>query len=64
MNEFRKKGLVRYNGGLQINKALLIAFLEKRPMSVKKTQTRPDGSGFRPRRLPNRATPESNGGRK
>jgi CRP/FNR family transcriptional regulator, cyclic AMP receptor protein len=36
MNEFRKKGLVRYNGGLQINSALVMAFLEKRPMSVKK----------------------------
>jgi CRP/FNR family cyclic AMP-dependent transcriptional regulator len=37
MNEFKKKGLVSYNGGLQINSALVIAFLEKRPMSVKKT---------------------------
>jgi CRP/FNR family transcriptional regulator, cyclic AMP receptor protein len=64
MNEFRKKGLVRYNGGLQVNKALIIAFLEKRPMSVKKTQTRPDGSGFRPQRVSNRATSESNGGKK
>jgi CRP/FNR family cyclic AMP-dependent transcriptional regulator len=36
MNEFRKKGLVSYNGGLQINSALVIAFLKHRPMSVKK----------------------------
>jgi CRP-like cAMP-binding protein len=37
MNEFKKKGLVSYNGGLQINSALVAAFLENRPMSVKKT---------------------------
>jgi CRP/FNR family cyclic AMP-dependent transcriptional regulator len=37
MNEFKKKGLVTYNGGLQINSALVIAFLENRPMSVKRT---------------------------
>ena len=37
MNEFKKKGLVRYNGGLQIDKALVMAFLENRPLSVKKT---------------------------
>ena len=37
MNEFKKKGLVSYNGGLQINSELVIAFLENRPMSVKKT---------------------------
>jgi len=37
MNEFRKKGLVSYNGGLQINSTLLIAFLKDRPMSVNKT---------------------------
>ena len=37
MNEFKKRGLVSYNGGLQINKALVVAFLENRPMSVKKT---------------------------
>src|SRR6202163_3147107 len=37
MNEFKKKGLVSYNGGLQINSKLVIAFLENRPMSVKKT---------------------------
>jgi CRP/FNR family transcriptional regulator, cyclic AMP receptor protein len=34
MNGFRKKGLVRYNGGLQINSALVIGFLQSRPMSV------------------------------
>ena len=37
MNDFKKKGMVSYNGGLQINSALVIAFLENRPMSVKKT---------------------------
>ncbi|HVB33080.1 MAG TPA: Crp/Fnr family transcriptional regulator [Patescibacteria group bacterium] len=37
MNEFKGKGLVSYNGGLQINSARLTAFLENRPMSVKKT---------------------------
>jgi CRP/FNR family cyclic AMP-dependent transcriptional regulator len=37
MNEFKKKGLVTYNGGLQINSPLVIAFLENRPMSVKRT---------------------------
>jgi CRP/FNR family cyclic AMP-dependent transcriptional regulator len=36
MNEFKRKGLVSYNGGLQIHSALVIAFLENRPMSVKK----------------------------
>jgi CRP/FNR family cyclic AMP-dependent transcriptional regulator len=34
MNGFRKKGFVRYNGGLQINGALITAFLQSRPMSV------------------------------
>ena len=34
MNDFRKKGFVNYNGSLQINSALLIAFLQSRPMSV------------------------------
>jgi CRP/FNR family cyclic AMP-dependent transcriptional regulator len=34
MNGFKKKGFVRYNGGLQINSALIIAFLQSRPMSV------------------------------
>jgi CRP/FNR family cyclic AMP-dependent transcriptional regulator len=37
MNEFKKKGLVSYNGGLQVNKALVFEFLQSRPMSVKKT---------------------------
>ena len=34
MNGFRKKGFVRYNGGLQINGALITAFLQSHPMSV------------------------------
>jgi CRP-like cAMP-binding protein len=34
MNEFKKKGFVHYNGGLQINSALISAFLQSRPMSV------------------------------
>ncbi len=37
MNQFKKKGMVSYNGGLQINSTLVTAFLENRPMSVKKT---------------------------
>jgi CRP/FNR family cyclic AMP-dependent transcriptional regulator len=37
MNEFKKKGLVSYNGGLQINGALVSAFLKNRPLSVKKS---------------------------
>jgi CRP/FNR family cyclic AMP-dependent transcriptional regulator len=37
MNDFKKKGLVSYNGGLKINKERLTEFLENRPMSVKKT---------------------------
>ena len=37
MNGFKKKGLVSYNGGLKINNARLIEFLQSRPMSVKKT---------------------------
>ncbi len=37
MNNFKRKGLVSYNGGLQVNKALLIEFLQNRPMSVKKS---------------------------
>jgi CRP/FNR family cyclic AMP-dependent transcriptional regulator len=37
MNQFKKKGMVSYNGGLQINSALVVAFLENRPLSVKKT---------------------------
>ena len=34
MNVFKKKGLVSYNGGLQINSTLLTAFLRNRPLSV------------------------------
>jgi CRP/FNR family cyclic AMP-dependent transcriptional regulator len=34
MNAFKKKGFVYYNGGLQINSALISAFLHNRPMSV------------------------------
>jgi CRP-like cAMP-binding protein len=37
MNQFRKKGLVSYNGGLRINSKLVTEFLQSRPMSVKKT---------------------------
>jgi len=37
MNEFKRKGLVSYNGGLKINSARLTQFLQNRPMSVKKT---------------------------
>jgi CRP/FNR family cyclic AMP-dependent transcriptional regulator len=35
MNGFRKKGFVSYNGGLQINSALIVKFLQSRPLSVK-----------------------------
>ena len=34
MGAFKKKGFVHYNGGLQINSALINAFLQNRPMSV------------------------------
>src|ERR1700694_4352958 len=34
MSAFKKKGFVSYNGGLQINSALISAFLQSRPMSV------------------------------
>jgi CRP/FNR family cyclic AMP-dependent transcriptional regulator len=34
MNRFRKQGLVSYNGGLQVNSALVVGFLQSRPMSV------------------------------
>ena len=34
MNAFKKKGFVQYNGGLQINSALINGFLQSRPMSV------------------------------
>jgi len=37
MNGFRKKGFVSYNGGLQVNSALLTGFLQSRPMSVAKS---------------------------
>src|SRR5579863_8149621 len=36
MNDFKRKGLVSYNGGLQIHSAQVIEFLQRRPMSVKK----------------------------
>ena len=32
--EFKRRGLVSYNGGLQINNTLLTAFLQNRPLSV------------------------------
>lgn len=34
MSEFKKKGFVNYNGGLQINSALITGFLQSQPMSV------------------------------
>ena len=34
LNAFKKKGFVQYNGGLQINSALISSFLLNRPMSV------------------------------
>jgi CRP-like cAMP-binding protein len=34
MTGFKKEGLVRYNGGLHINKALMAGFLQRRPVSV------------------------------
>src|ERR1700687_6121469 len=34
MSAFKKKGFVSYNGGLQINSALISGFLQSRPMSV------------------------------
>ena len=34
MSAFKRKGFVSYNGGLQINSALIRAFLQNRPMSV------------------------------
>jgi CRP-like cAMP-binding protein len=36
MNDFKRKGLVSYNGGLKINSARLTQFLQNRPMSVNK----------------------------
>jgi CRP/FNR family cyclic AMP-dependent transcriptional regulator len=35
MNGFKKKGFVRYNGGLQVDSPLIVEFLQSRPMSVK-----------------------------
>ncbi|MGC2704780.1 MAG: Crp/Fnr family transcriptional regulator [Candidatus Acidiferrales bacterium] len=37
MNDFKKKGLVSYNGDLQIHSARIVEFLRNRPMSVKKS---------------------------
>jgi len=37
MNEFKRKGLVSYNGGLRVHAALVNDFLRSRPMSVKKS---------------------------
>ena len=34
MTAFKKRGFVNYNGGLQINSALISDFLQNRPMSV------------------------------
>ncbi len=34
MHQFKKKGFVTYNGGLQINSVLITGFLQSRPMSV------------------------------
>jgi len=34
MSGFKTKGLVSYNGGLQINSALITSFLQSRPLSV------------------------------
>jgi CRP/FNR family transcriptional regulator, cyclic AMP receptor protein len=36
MNEFKKKGLVSYNGGLQIHSARVAEFLQNRPLSIKR----------------------------
>jgi hypothetical protein len=45
MNAFKKKGFVSYNGGLQINNALISAFLQNRPMSVvRRGVDRPKGA--------------------
>jgi CRP/FNR family cyclic AMP-dependent transcriptional regulator len=38
MNGFKEKGFVSYNGGLQVNSALITSFLQSRPMSVKKQE--------------------------
>jgi CRP-like cAMP-binding protein len=34
MLQFKKKGFVSYNGGLQVNRVLITSFLQNRPMSV------------------------------
>ena len=34
MSAFKKRGFVQYNGGLQVNSALISSFLQSRPMSV------------------------------
>src|SRR6202521_1172331 len=62
MNDFKKKGMVSYNGGLKINKALVVAFLEKRPMSVKKTHASEMAPAFRTKTAEPRRP--SNGGKK
>ena len=36
MNEFKKKGLVSYNGDLQIHSARVAEFLQHRPLSIKR----------------------------
>jgi CRP-like cAMP-binding protein len=38
MDGFKEKGFVSYNGGLQVNSALITSFLQSRPMSVKKQE--------------------------
>ncbi|MGB7602405.1 MAG: Crp/Fnr family transcriptional regulator [Candidatus Sulfotelmatobacter sp.] len=38
MTGFKKKGFVHYNGGLQINSALIATFLQNRPMSIVTTR--------------------------
>jgi CRP/FNR family cyclic AMP-dependent transcriptional regulator len=60
MNEFKKKGLVSYNGGLQVNSALLTAFLENRPLSVKKGRPSKKASTFGTTTV----EPRRNGGKK
>jgi CRP/FNR family transcriptional regulator, cyclic AMP receptor protein len=39
MNDFRKKGMVSYNGGLKIHSAMIVKFLESRPLSVKQAKS-------------------------
>jgi CRP-like cAMP-binding protein len=38
MSGFKNKGFVSYNGGLQINSALITGFLQGRPLSVKREE--------------------------